>query len=439
MSQPDLVAANPAEFHPVDEDLLPDDPFTSLNYHFGMLLGVDDFETEQSYHRGKLRLHQGWLHGPGVIWGLDVLLNVEGGEIQVERGLALDGAGRELHLDARACLDPGAWLEQHSGEVTLVDPPDGAVKAFDAYVVASLASCLTRQVPALAEPCAGAQVDTAYSRVWETIDLKLLPAPAPAPVERYPRVRVLLGLRAPQAGDTADAQAADARAKVLAAAADDRAVAALDAFRRMANADAAELAPAHVGDGPRVLTPEDPATTSVVLASVRLVLNSTGEGDAQKLVLAGGVVDYAQRRSHVQTATAQELISAALAVARVPTPGGPQATGVTLDVVPGSGSEERTLLVLSLSSQLDERSVRSEAFGVTALDSGGWAAIDFKDPPEYDAAATSPTVTLHLSSEPKPPWQVIARGTGTQPLVDPAARRLGDGQDFVHIEPSTPS
>src|SRR5437763_14538743 len=88
---------------PVD-GTLPEGPFTALRYHFGMLLGVDDFETEQRYHRGKMRLHAAWLHGGGIVWGLDVDVVQERRELRVAPGLALDATGRELHLDARCCM-----------------------------------------------------------------------------------------------------------------------------------------------------------------------------------------------------------------------------------------------------------------------------------------------------------------------------------------------
>src|SRR4051795_5046880 len=132
------------------DDAVPDDPFTALRFHFGMLLGVDDFETEQAYHRGQTRLHQSWLHGAGVVWGLGVSLDQDHSEVRVERGLAVDGAGRALHLDGPACLDPGAWLDVHDAEVERIDPPPaGADTAFDAHVEARWASCLPRPVPAL--------------------------------------------------------------------------------------------------------------------------------------------------------------------------------------------------------------------------------------------------------------------------------------------------
>ena len=64
-------------------ELLPLSPFNALRYHFGMLLGVDDFETEQAYHRAKMRIHNAWLHRAGVVWGFDVRLDVPHGEIRV--------------------------------------------------------------------------------------------------------------------------------------------------------------------------------------------------------------------------------------------------------------------------------------------------------------------------------------------------------------------
>ena len=68
MSHPDVIA-DPSEFRCDGDDLIADDPYTALHFHFGMLLGVDDFETEQAYHRAKHCLHQAWMHGPGVVWG----------------------------------------------------------------------------------------------------------------------------------------------------------------------------------------------------------------------------------------------------------------------------------------------------------------------------------------------------------------------------------
>ncbi|MCC6235428.1 MAG: hypothetical protein IT580_22505, partial [Verrucomicrobiales bacterium] len=141
-------------------------PFTSIHYHYGMLLGVADFETEQAYHRGKMRLHNGWLHREGVVWGFDVHSDPAHGEIRVTRGLALDPLGRELHLDADACLNVVAWFNAHRQDEGFEFEQDaqGTIR-FDAHVLLRFKTCLTRQVPALSGTCENASAATAYSRV----------------------------------------------------------------------------------------------------------------------------------------------------------------------------------------------------------------------------------------------------------------------------------
>jgi hypothetical protein len=182
-----------------DDALLPIGPFTALQYHFGMLLGVDDLETAQAYPRGKIRLHNAWLHREGVVWGLDVRVN-DRRELTVTPGLALDAAGRELHLDATACVDLGKWYAKHADDPAFVfeDAPNGR-KRFDVHVVARFRACPARPVPAIADPCAGAapglrRGDTAYSRVTESVELLLRPGLAPAKDRGYHRLRVLFAL-----------------------------------------------------------------------------------------------------------------------------------------------------------------------------------------------------------------------------------------------------
>src|SRR5690606_10258158 len=146
---------------------LPIDPWRSLAVHFGMLLGTDDFQTIDAYHRGKMWLHAGWLHREGVVWGLRPSFVAATGELRLEPGLALDACGRELHLDRPACIALGAWFSTHAGrllgdgteEGTIVpaDPTiglehleDGRVR-LHAHVRMRFVGCLDRQVPALLE------------------------------------------------------------------------------------------------------------------------------------------------------------------------------------------------------------------------------------------------------------------------------------------------
>jgi hypothetical protein len=162
-----------------DGELLPLSPYYALHYTFGMLLGVDDFDTEQAYHRAKMRLHNAWLHGEGVVWGLGVLLDTKSGETRVQAGLATDLAGRELHLDGDACLNVGEWYAVHKADVNNTSGDPNAPK-FDAHIVIRFKTCLARPIPALAPTCQGAGAgDTAYSRVLETIEILMRPGKSP--------------------------------------------------------------------------------------------------------------------------------------------------------------------------------------------------------------------------------------------------------------------
>jgi hypothetical protein len=65
----------------------------------GRLLTTDTFVEEQEYHLGKHRQHLQTLHGSGVVHGLQVETGAGGETITVQPGLAIDGLGRELHVD----------------------------------------------------------------------------------------------------------------------------------------------------------------------------------------------------------------------------------------------------------------------------------------------------------------------------------------------------
>lgn len=73
-------------------------PFERNRYFYGKLLSVEDFETEQKYFNDKRRTINRFLFGSGVVCGLGVV-EVDDESISVERGLALDFAGREIVLD----------------------------------------------------------------------------------------------------------------------------------------------------------------------------------------------------------------------------------------------------------------------------------------------------------------------------------------------------
>lgn len=70
-------------------------PFERNRYFYGKLLSVDDFDAEQRYMNDKRRMLNRFLHGTGVVCGLQVV-EIDDATVSLEMGLALDFSGREI-------------------------------------------------------------------------------------------------------------------------------------------------------------------------------------------------------------------------------------------------------------------------------------------------------------------------------------------------------
>ena len=298
------------------------DPFRSLLVHFGMLLGVADFETVDAYHRGKMWMHSAWLHRDGAVWGLGVSVDTDAGEVRVAKGLAIDALGREMYLDPDACLSLGRWYDEHKDDADLAEiitiDEDGSVH-FDAHVVMRFKPCLSRQVPALTEPCDGAGSTTAYSRIVETVELELRPGLAsewrtPAGSLPYHRLRLLFGLEEAieEDGAVTDADQAvlDAVDAITLKPDAERPSAYLEAFRRFSALDEVETLPALGKDGEAysLFPATDPAP--MPLANIEGITLSPDEAGWTVLLddLGRDNVDQGVRPVHLPTSTIQELL-----------------------------------------------------------------------------------------------------------------------------------
>ena len=417
-----------------ESGLLPVSPFTALQYHFGMLLGVDDLETGQAYPRGKIRLHNAWLHREGVVWGLNVSFNVRG-ELVVDRGLALDAAGHELHLDHEACLDLGQWFAKHQDDADFTFTDDEGGKRFTVHVVARFKACLTRPVPAIVEPCAGAENDTAYSRVFETIELLLRPGLYQPKDLGYHRLRVLFQIE-PDSPAFADVQ--NERQAIQALPLDQQPAAYLQALRRLAALDEIDLTPqAATATEPASIFPEDP--TEVVLADIADIrMKPAGNGD-WALVTPAPVPVVTVRPSHIATATIQELLCGplfgGLAAGSPPPP--PARTGPT---VTDAQLATKSISVRT-SRAIAEATLDPEAFDVTAFDDDdGWSVIEIK------TVVLQANGSIKIDLKETPPsgalMRLIVKGTGPTPLLAdddntplgaPGLGGADDGIDFVKM------
>lgn len=391
-------------------------PYCSLHYHFGMLLGVSDLETEQAYHRGKMWLHSAWLHREGVVWGFDVQADHGHGEIRVLPGLAIDALGREIHLEADACLNVAAWFQDRLRRKPddtgwFEGDPGGGEVMFDAHVVIRFKTCLTRQVPAMSQPCENAETATAYSRVCETVEILLRPGlwpdpfdPDPGPPQAlrpYRRLRLLFGLDDPRRDEDGEIVADDV--EVLLAPRN------AESIRRFAALDAIDLRPLEGDEFP------------VVLANLHgIKLTKDGEAWA----LAVDTVDVTVRPVHVATSVLQEFLGGV---------GAPSAPGVV--VIPGSVEldEGTHTLVFKASADLARLSVTEAGFSLTAFHPAtGWTEV-LLDSVALDV--DDRTVTLGFSGGIPAGTalvRLLIRGTGPTPVLDATLAPFNRGQDFTH-------
>ena len=408
---------------------LPDNPECALNYHFGMLLGVDDFQAEQGFHVGRLRRHQRLLHGSGVVAGFAVAFDKLSFDLSVGPGYAIDLLGRDLSLASKQCVNLALWWQKHAKDDAFhgLDPNDAT---FDLELQVCYATCLDRPVPAIAEPCAGDSADIAHARLCETVSLQLVrpaDAPALAPADRpYHLLRRWLGLD-PTATDSAgkplpdDQWLADQTDQLGALPADQQA-APLAALQRelLARATAATSALA-----PDVTEANAGALACLTLAHLpRVHVKHDGAGWS---VTLGDAITLAERPVLLPTGLLQSLRLGNAS----PPPAGPV-------VVSGGAALAGSTLKLSFSQALAPASVTAKAFAVSEFDPAtGWQPFTL-DAPTVDASlANRPVVSLTLDRVPSGKLlRASVIGSGTAPLLGSqwipagAVDAQGDGRNL---------
>lgn len=131
-----------------------------VNFVHGMVLGADDFRTEQDYARVRLNRRNRVLHGMGIVDGLEVTVerDTSGSRVAIAPGLAFDPAGREIVLD-----QPEVHALPTQGGVLLVR--------------LIYAEQLCRSVPVIASDPLDATL-TQPTRIVETFKVELAPVPA---------------------------------------------------------------------------------------------------------------------------------------------------------------------------------------------------------------------------------------------------------------------
>lgn len=396
---------------------LPVNPFEALRVSQGMLLGEDDFRVMLGNPRGKQMVHNSWLHGPGVVWGMDVRRDGLLGLV-VEPGLALDGQGRELVLSTSQGLDLALWLDEHD---------DGKKKKCGtrkvrACLVVEYDCDTARDVPVLADPCDVGGNRNEPSRIIETARVHLLPGRCPPCRAGYHRLRVLFGLERASAGDQAGREAQAARDEVLALPPEQRPAEMRHRMRCLAAADAADLcAGREEGASSPLPFPVANPEAAVVLACVKVrVRDDDGCTTVDRVS-----VDECCRCTLVPTATIADLLAgmATHLVGAVDdwsdTGEGPRIRAEHVEWL-----DDCTRLVLPVNRALAGASLRRRAVSVTSLTEKGWSEHSVESV-QYDAEQLLVVVELERPVEGL--VRVVVKGTGPTPAygVSPAAPLAG--------------
>jgi hypothetical protein len=103
-------AADLAPVDPLERDYAPE----RVNYATGVLLQADDFQAEQTYHRGRLAQFARHLLGFGTLAGLRVIPPAATSnllELRVEPGIAIDRFGRLIEVQSAQCIQLARWLD----------------------------------------------------------------------------------------------------------------------------------------------------------------------------------------------------------------------------------------------------------------------------------------------------------------------------------------
>jgi hypothetical protein len=159
-----------------------------VNFFDRQLLTADDMTTERDYFLQKLRRHNRFMHGWGVVCGLAVTAAPSGDKpwrVQVGSGYALGPYGDEIFVGDAVYFDLAACI---TGGVTNPCEPNmttqgGAGATTTAYLGIKYAECLSRPIQVSYSGCGCDNDPCQYSRIRDSFQIQCLPQlpPQPAP------------------------------------------------------------------------------------------------------------------------------------------------------------------------------------------------------------------------------------------------------------------
>jgi len=183
---------------PKQEDSLPrlEGP-DRVNYATGVLLGAEDFQAEQDYHRGRLARALAYAMGQGTLAGLEVEHQAETAtaseRLIVAPGLAIDRLGRMIEVIRPYCLKLGEWylaqspqqLRQawHDTGNLWTDSPAGV--AADLFI--RFVNCERGKTPAFASDAFDSFDSVTAARLRDGFEIQLILRQESSPALPQPR------------------------------------------------------------------------------------------------------------------------------------------------------------------------------------------------------------------------------------------------------------
>ncbi|WP_437716983.1 collagen-like protein [Sorangium sp. So ce448] len=164
------------------------DPHKRVNYTLGMVLGVDDFVQEQTWHAESLRHVVRDLLGYGTVRGLKVTTRGAASalEVVVRPGVAATPRGEIVRVPAEQCAQLDTWLgsggyasererSAHRNAVAeaVVAGSPADTGTLTVYVVLDYAECTTDKRPIPGEPCRSEDDVLVDARIKDAFSLTL--------------------------------------------------------------------------------------------------------------------------------------------------------------------------------------------------------------------------------------------------------------------------
>jgi hypothetical protein len=157
-----------------------------VKYFPRQLLTAEDLTADRDYVLQKMRRHNRFLHGWGVVCGLAVTAAPADGapwRVRISAGYALGPYGDEIHVAEAVFLDlakcgPGAATDPCEPDVLR---SGASATGRELFVAIKYAECLARPVRVTPAGCGCEETDCEYSRIRDSFQVGCLTEPPPSP------------------------------------------------------------------------------------------------------------------------------------------------------------------------------------------------------------------------------------------------------------------